>query len=66
MTISEFTKPELDHFRNNCNFTILEFELFNRRAKGVSLEHIAEELSISVDYARKISQKVNRKILKVI
>lgn len=66
MIIHDFTKPELDYFRSNCNFTSLELVLFNSRASGVSLERIAEELSISADYARKISQKVNRKILKVI
>lgn len=66
MIISDFTKPELDYFYENCNFTYLEEKLFMSRAKGVSLEKIAEELNISSDYARKISQKVNRKILKVI
>ena len=53
MIISDFTKPELDYF-------------YESRAKGVSLEKIDEELNIYSDYARKISQKVNRKILKVI
>lgn len=66
MIISDFTEPELDYFRRSCNFTYMEETLFNRRAKGVPLERIAEELNISFDYARKISQKVNRKILKVI
>ncbi len=66
MIISDFTKPELDFFRNNCNFVNLEVELFERRAKGIPLEQIADELGISSDYARKLSQRVNRKIIKVI
>lgn len=66
MIIADFTEPELNFFRRNCNFTALESQLFEKRSKKVPLELIAEELNISVDYARKISQKVNRKILKVI
>ena len=66
MTISEFTKPELDYFRQNCNFVNLEIKLFEGRAKGISLEQIAEDLHISYDYARQLSRKVNKKILKVL
>jgi orotate phosphoribosyltransferase-like protein len=66
MTISEFTKPELDYFRQNCNFVNLEIKLFEERAKGISLQQIAEDLHISYDYARQLSRKVNKKILKVL
>lgn len=66
MTISEFTKPELDYFRQNCNFVNLEIKLFEERAKGISLEQITEDLHISYDYARQLSRKVNKKILKVL
>lgn len=66
MTISEFTKPELDYFRQNCNFVNLEIRLFEERAKGISLEQIAEDLHISYDYVRQLSRKVNKKILKVL
>lgn len=66
MTISNFTKPELDYFRNNCNFVNLEVDVFELRSSGYTLEYIAEKLNISPDYARKISQRVNKKIIKVI
>ena len=66
MTISEFTKPELDYFRQNCNFVNLEIKLFEERAQGISLEQIAEDLHISYDYVRQLSRKVNKKILKVL
>lgn len=66
MTISEFTKPELDYFRQNCNFVNLEIKLFEERAKRISLEQIAEDLHISYDYVRQLSRKVNKKILKVL
>lgn len=66
MIISDFTVSELDYSRNSCNFVNLEISVFEKRAKGISLEQIAEDLNISYDYARQISRKVNRKIIKVI
>ena len=66
MIISDFTKPEIDYFKENCNFVNLEIPLFEMRSKGIPLEIIADELHISIDYARKISQKVNKKIIKVL
>lgn len=66
MTISDFTVPELEYFRKNCNFVNLEIMVFEGRANGVPLEQIAEDINISYDYARQLSRKVNKKILKVI
>lgn len=66
MQICSFTKPELDFLRENCNFVNLEADVFEMRAKGIPLEAIAEALNISIDTARRISQKVNRKIGKMI
>lgn len=66
MIISDFTAPELEYFRENCNFVNLEKQIFERRAEGISLQQIAEDLDISYDYARHLSRKVNKKILKVI
>ena len=36
------------------------------RSKEFTLEQIAEKLNISTDYARKLSQRVNKKIIKVL
>ena len=66
MTISDFTELELDNFRKNCNFVNLEIKLFELRAKGIPLEKIAEDLHISYDYARHLSTKVNKKILRIL
>lgn len=66
MKIADFTQPEIDHLWSVCNFTNLEIPLFDGRSKGKTLEQIANELDISIDYARKISQRVNRKIIKVL
>ena len=66
MIISDFTVPELDYLRCNCNFINLEIDVFEMRASGYTLEYIAEQLHISVDYVRKLSQRVNKKIIKVL
>lgn len=66
MIISDFTKPEIDYLKENCNFVNLEIPLFDMRSQGITLEVIAEQLNISIDTARKISQKVNKKIIKVL
>ena len=66
MIISEFTKPELDNFRHNCNFVGDELYVFELRSQGVSLERIAERLNISVSGVKKISRKVNKKIIKLL
>lgn len=66
MIISDFTAPELDYLRQNCNFVNLERDLFEMRSSGEKLETIADKLCIYIDYARRISQKVNKKIIKVL
>ena len=66
MIISDFTVPELDYLRCNCNFVNLEIDVFEYRSKGFTLEQIAEKLNISTDYVRKLSKRVNKKIIKVL
>lgn len=66
MIIADFTTPELNYFRENCNFVGMEIKVFEMRSKGISLEEIAEELNMSVDGVKKISRKVNKKIIKVL
>ena len=64
MIISDFTQTEIDWLLKKCNFTELEKELFLKRAKGDTLDMISADLSIARDWAGKLSQKVNRKIIK--
>lgn len=66
MKVSDFTKPELDYFRENCNFVGLERVVFELRSQGVTIEEIAEQVNMSVDGVKKISRKVNKKIIKVL
>ena len=65
MIISDFTTPELDLLRQNCNFVGNESAVFELRSKGIPLEIIAETVNMSVDGVKKISQKINRKITKI-
>ena len=64
MIVSDFTVPELNRLREQCNFIGSELQVFDYRSQGVPLEEIAEILNISVTHAGRISQKVNRKIKK--
>ena len=65
MIVSDFTVPELDRFREQCNFIGFESRVFELRSKGNTLEEIAEILDMSVTHIGRISQKVNKKIKKV-
>lgn len=66
MLVSDFTVPELEHFRANCNFVGNEIQVFELRSRGIPLERIAEELNMSYEGIKKVSIKVNRKINKVL
>ena len=66
MTIKDFTKPELDYFRENCNFVGIESDVFEMRSQGIPLEEIAEALNMSVDGIKKVSRRVNKKIIKTL
>lgn len=64
MILSNFNSEEIRLLRERCNFVNYEIDVFNGRVSGKTLETIAEEINISSDYIRKISQKVNKKIMK--
>lgn len=66
MVVSDFTVPELDFYRANCNFVGAERQVFELRSQGIPLERIAETLDMSVEGIKKVSRKVNNKITKVL
>lgn len=66
MKIYDFTQPELDYFRNKCNFTDDESTIFEYRSKCVTIEECAERMNISVSTAKRLSRRVNGKIIRVI
>lgn len=66
MVVSDFTVPELERFREKCNFVGHEIKVFELRSKGVPLERIAEEMNMSYEGIKKVSRKVNNKINRVL
>lgn len=65
MKICDFTKREVEYLRQECNFTNDELQLFNMRATNIPLEECAERMNVSLSTAKRISRKVNNKIIRV-
>ena len=66
MQLYDFTKPELDYFIANCNFSKDELEYFNLRAQYKSNVQIAMEMNVSESKVSKLARKVKSKILRVL
>lgn len=66
MVVSNFTVPELNYLRDNCNFVGNESDVFELRSRGIPLEQIAEMLNMSAEGIKKVSKKVNNKISRVL
>jgi len=66
MKICDFTVPELNMFREQCNFTDEELEYFNLRARDKSNIQIALSMNVSEAKVSKLARKVKSKMLRVI
>lgn len=66
MKIRDFTVPELNKFRELCNFTDDELTYFNLRAKDKSNVQIALEMNVSEAQVSKLAKRVKSKILRII
>lgn len=66
MKLSDYTKPEIRYFIRECNFTETELMYFNLAVTGMTLEEIAEEMSLSVSMTSKYSKKVREKITRLV
>lgn len=66
MKICDFTVPELNKFRELCNFTEDERMYFELRSKNKSNVQIAYEMHISESTVSILARKVKKKILRVI
>lgn len=64
--IYDFTNPELQFFRNECNFLPEELEYFNLRSKGKSNAQIADEMHVSEAKVSVLAKKVKSKIKRVL
>ena len=66
MKIRDFVEPELDRFRELCNFTQDELEYFNLRAKDKTNVQIAMEMNISEPQVSKLARRVKSKMIRII
>lgn len=63
---NEFTEPECERFRRDCNFTPDELAVFDLRVKDNSIVQIADKLHISQSSVDRRIKNIKRKIYKVI
>ena len=66
MQLYDFTIPELNKFKELCNFTPQELEYFNLRSKCKSNIEIAIAMNLSDSQVSKLARKVKDKIRRVI
>jgi len=66
MQIYDFTVPELNVFRELCNFSEDELEYFNLRAKRKSNVEIAMTMNVSESQVSKLARRVKNKIKRII
>lgn len=66
LKICDFVESELNLLRKECNFTDVELEYFNLKAKNKSNTQISFEMHISDATVINISRRVKRKIKKVL
>lgn len=66
MKICDFTKPELDRFWKDCNFTDIEKQCFELKAKDKTNTQLAMELNVSESTISVVMRRVRTKITKVL
>lgn len=66
MKICDFTKPELDKFRRECNFTEIERKCFELKAKDCTNIQLAMELNVSDSTVSVTMRRVRTKITRVL
>lgn len=62
----DFTVPELNKFRELCNFSPQELEYFNLRASHKSNVEIAFTMHVSESQVSKLARKVKDKIKRIV
>lgn len=62
---TEFTEPECAFFRQQCNFTGEEREIFDMRVKGHHLVEIQQKLCITESTLNRRIKNIKKKIYKV-
>ncbi len=65
MLLRDYTKPELNRFIENCNFTESEMKYFILKSKDYSNIKISMEMNISEQSVSKLARRVKNKIKRV-
>lgn len=65
MLLRDYTKPELEYFIEQCNFTDSELEYFNLKAKDYSIIKISMEMNVSPRQVSILAERVKRKIKRI-
>lgn len=63
---TEFTEPECERFRRECNFTDEERAVFDLRVRAHSIIEIQSKLNMSEATVNRRIQNIKRKIYKVL
>lgn len=63
---TEFTEPERERFRRECNFTSEERSVFDLRVKAHSIVEIQQALNMSEATVSRRIRNIKRKIYKII
>ena len=66
MKICDFTKPELDKFRKECNFTEIERQCFDLKAKDKTNTQLSMEMNVSESTISVVMRRVRTKITRVL
>lgn len=66
MKIRDFTVPELEYFRQICNFSENELMYFNLRTRDKSNVQISLEMNISEPQVSKLARRVKDKMKRVL
>lgn len=66
MKICDFTKPELEKFRKECNFTDIERKCFDLKARDKTNIELSMELNVSESTISVVMRRVRTKITKVL
>jgi len=65
MLIRDYTKPELEYFIENCNFTDSELEYFTLKSKDYSIVRISMEMNVSPRQVSNLALRVKKKINRI-
>jgi len=63
---TEFTEPECERFRRECNFTEQELAVFNLRVKDTTIVQIQDRLNMSEATVNRRIKSIKRKIHKIL